>query len=152
MDRCTTGAECVRMRQNRSMARPPLYDEETIARVEAALIAGQTPLVVSRLYGLPRSTVYKIRGRMSIDVTNDSNVSDMSQTVTKSKGPAVSLDDLLASVLEDNLKALQVIARTTQSERYVNGQSAAQIAALYEKIATFSVQLLSAASEGPDEN
>ncbi len=140
------------MRQNSSMARPPAHDDETIARVEAALIAGQTPLVVSRLYGLPRSTVYKIRSRMSTDVTNDSNVSDMSQTVTKSKGPAVSLDDLLASVLEDNLKALQVIARTTQSERYVNGQSAAQIAALYEKIATFSVQLLSAASEGPDEN
>ena len=69
------------MRQNSSMARLPAHDDETIARVEAALIAGQTPLVVSRLYGLPRSTVYKIRGRMSIDVTNDSNVSDMSQTL-----------------------------------------------------------------------
>tara|TARA_R110000868_G_scaffold56361_1_gene174483 strand:- start:266 stop:670 length:405 start_codon:yes stop_codon:yes gene_type:complete len=134
------------------MARPPLYDEETIARVEAALIAGQTPTVVSRLYGLPRTTVLKIRGRMSTTVTKEPEVCDASQTVTKPKGPAVSLDDLLASVLEDNLKALQVIARTTQSERYVNGQSAAQIAALYEKIATFSVQLLSAASEGPDEN
>ena len=140
------------MRQNRSMARPIAHDEETIARVEAALIAGQTPLVVSRLYGLPRSTVYKIRGRMSIDVTNDSNVSDMSQTVTKSKGPDVSLDDLLASVLEDNLKALQVIARVTQSEKYIHGQTAGQIGNLYEKIAAFTVQLLSAAAEGPDED
>jgi hypothetical protein len=138
------------MSQNRSMARPIAHDEETIARVEAALVAGQTPLVVSRLYGLPRSTVYKIRGRMSIDVTNSPTVSDMSQTVMTPKAPVVSLDDLLASVLEDNLKALQVIARTTQSERYVHGQSAAQIAALYEKIANFSVQLLSAAAEGPN--
>lgn len=140
------------MRQNRHMARPIAHDEETISRVEAALLAGQTPLVVSRLYGLPRSTVYKIRGRMSTDVTNQPQVSDMSQTAKPAKGPSVSLDDLLASVLEDNLKALQVIARTTQSERYINGQSAAQIATLYEKIATFSVQLLSAAAEGTNED
>ena len=134
------------------MARPTIYDEETIARVEAALMAGQTPTVVSRLHGLPRSTVIKIRSRMSTIVTNTTDVCDASQTIKTPKAPAVSLDDLLASVLEDNLKALQVIARTTQSERYVNGQSAAQIAALYEKIATFSVQLLSAASEGPNED
>lgn len=140
------------MRQNRSMARPNVYDEETIARVEAALMAGQTPTVVSRLHGLPRTTIITIRDRMSSNVGNLQPVSDASETNKKSKTPAVSLDDLLASVLEDNLKALQVIARTTQSERYVNGQSAAQIAALYEKIATFSVQLLSAASEGPNEN
>ena len=89
---------------------------------------------------------------MSSNVGNSPAVSDASETSKTPKTPVVSLDDLLASVLEDNLKALQVIARTTQSERYVNGQSAAQIATLYEKIATFSVQLLSAASEGPDEN
>ncbi len=140
------------MRQNRSMARPPLYDQETIARVEAALIAGQTPTVVSRLYGLPRTTVIKIRSRMSTNVTNIPEVSDVSQTVTKSKGPEVSLDDLLASVLEDNLKALQVISRVTQSEKYIHGQTAGQIGNLYEKIAAFTVQLLSAAAEGPDEN
>ena len=134
------------------MARPNIYDEETIARVEAALLAGQTPTVVSRLYGLPRTTIITIRDRMSSNVGNTPAVSDASETSKTPKTPVVSLDDLLASVLEDNLKALQVIARTTQSERYVNGQSAAQIATLYEKIATFSVQLLSAASEGPDEN
>lgn len=89
---------------------------------------------------------------MSTVVTNTTDVCDASQTIKTPKAPSVSLDDLLASVLEDNLKALQVIARTTQSERYVNGQTAGQIALLYEKIATFSVQLLTAASEGPDEN
>jgi hypothetical protein len=89
---------------------------------------------------------------MASSVGNSQPVSDASVTNKTPKAPAVSLDDLLASVLEDNLKALQVIARTTQSERYVNGQSAAQIATLYEKIATFSVQLLSAASEGPNED
>ena len=89
---------------------------------------------------------------MSTVVTNTTDVCDASQTVTKPKAPSVSLDDLLASVLEDNLKALQVIARTTQSERYVNGQTAGQIAILYEKIATFSVQLLTAAAEPPDSN
>ncbi len=140
------------MSQNRSMARPNIYDEETIARVEAALMAGQTPTVVSRLHGLPRTTIITIRDRMSSSVGKLQPVSDASETVTTVKAPTVSLDDLLASVLEDNLKALQVIARTTQSERYVNGQSAAQIATLYEKIATFSVQLLSAASEGPNED
>jgi hypothetical protein len=134
------------------MARPTIYDDETIARVEAALLAGQTPTVVSRLHGLPRTTVIMIRSRMSNVVTIGPDVSDASETVTATKGHAVSLDDLLASVLEDNLKALQVIARTTQSERYINGQSAAQIAALYEKIANFSVQLLSAAAEGPNED
>ena len=134
------------------MARPQLYDEETIAQIEAALIAGKTPTVVSRLYGLPRTTIITIRDRMASKVLNTSMVFDVSETVANPKAPSVSLDDLLASVLEDNLKALQVISRTTQSERYVNGQSAAQIATLYEKIATFSVQLLSAASEGPDEN
>jgi hypothetical protein len=89
---------------------------------------------------------------MSSSVGNSQPISDASVTNKKPKAPAVSLDDLLASVLEDNLKALQVIARTTQSERYINGQSAAQIAALYEKIANFSVQLLSAAAEGPNED
>jgi hypothetical protein len=115
-------------------------------------MAGQTPTVVSRLHGLPRTTIITIRDRMSSSVGKLQPVSDASETVTTVKAPTVSLDDLLASVLEDNLKALQVIARTTQSERYINGQSAAQIAALYEKIATFSVQLLSAASEGPNED
>ena len=89
---------------------------------------------------------------MSSTVTKETEVSDASLTVTKPTSPAVSLDDLLASVLEDNLKALQVISRTTQSERYINGQSAAQIAALYEKIANFSIQLLSAAAEPSDSN
>jgi hypothetical protein len=89
---------------------------------------------------------------MASKVLNTSMVFDVSETVANPKAPAASLDDLLASVLEDNLKALQVIARTTQSERYINGQSAAQIAALYEKIANFSVQLLSAAAEGPNED
>jgi len=140
------------MSQNRSMARPQLYDSETIAQVEAALIAGKTPTVVSRLYGLPRTSIITIRDRMSSKVGNTPPVSDASITNKTPKVPAVSLDDLLASVLEDNLKALQVIARTTQSERYINGQSAAQIAALYEKIANFSVQLLSAAAEGPHED
>jgi hypothetical protein len=134
------------------MARPQLYDPETIAQVEAALIAGKTPTVVSRLYGLPRTTIITIRDRMASKVENTQPVSDTSITNKTSKSPTVSLDDLLASVLEDNLKALQVIARTTQSERYINGQSAAQIAALYEKIATFSVQLLSAAAEGTNED
>jgi hypothetical protein len=134
------------------MARPNIYDEETIARVEAALLAGQTPTNVSRLHGLPRTTIITIRDRMASSVGNSQPVSDASVTNKTPKAPAVSLDDLLASVLEDNLKALQVIARTTQSERYINGQSAAQIAALYEKIANFSVQLLSAASEGPNED
>jgi len=134
------------------MARPQLYDSETIAQVEAALIAGKTPTVVSRLYGLPRTSIITIRDRMSSKVGNTPPVSDASITNKTPKAPAVSLDDLLASVLEDNLKALQVVARTTQSERYINGQSAAQIAALYEKIATFSVQLLSAAAEGTNED
>ena len=140
------------MRQNRSMARPNVYDEETIARVEAALMAGQTPTVVSRLHGLPRTTIITIRDRMSSNVGNQQPVSDASETNKKSKTPAVSLDDLLASVLEDNLKALQVISRVTQSEKYIHGQTAGQIGNLYEKIAAFTVQLLSAAAEGPDED
>jgi len=89
---------------------------------------------------------------MSTVVNIGPDVCDASQTAKTAKAPAVSLDDLLASVLEDNLKALQVIARTTQSERYINGQTAGQIAILYEKIATFSVQLLSAAAEPSDSN
>lgn len=140
------------MRQNSSMARPNVYDEETIARVEAALMAGQTPTVVSRLHGLPRTTIITIRDRMSSNVGNQQPVSDASETNKKSKTPAVSLDDLLASVLEDNLKALQVISRVTQSEKYIHGQTAGQIGNLYEKIAAFTVQLLSAAAEGPDED
>lgn len=134
------------------MARPNVYDEETIARVEAALMAGQTPTVVSRLHGLPRTTIITIRDRMSSNVGNQQPVSDASETNKKSKTPAVSLDDLLASVLEDNLKALQVISRVTQSEKYIHGQTAGQIGNLYEKIAAFTVQLLSAAAEGPDED
>ena len=67
--------------------------------------------------------------------------------ITSTILPTKSLDDLLTSVLEDSLKALQAIARTAQSERYINGQSAAQIAALHERIANFSIQLLSAAAE-----
>ena len=134
------------------MARPNVYDEETIARVEAALMAGQTPTVVSRLHGLPRTTIITIRDRMSSNVGNQQPVSDASETNKKSKTPAVSLDDLLASVLEDNLKALQVISRVTQSEKYIHGQTAGQIGNLYEKIVAFTVQLLSAAAEGPDED
>lgn len=138
------------MRQNRSMARRVPTDPEILAQVEAALIAGQTLASVSRLYGLPKTTVQSIRNRMTSRVSEltDSNRPNEDRTIL----PTRSLDDLLTSVLEDNLKALQMIARTAQNERYINGQTAAAIAALYEKIATFSVQLLSAAAEPPDSN
>ena len=77
------------------MARPPLYDEETIARVEAALIAGQTPTAVSRLYGLPRTTVIKIRSRMSSTVTKETEVSDASLTSVS----FVTVDDIRLRIL-----------------------------------------------------
>ena len=123
------------------MARGNTTDPEILAQVESALIAGQSPSVIARSCGLPRTTIISIRDRMKAPVEGSRH--DITSTIL----PTKSLDDLLTSVLEDSLKALQAIARTAQSERYINGQSAAQIAALHERIANFSIQLLSAAAE-----
>jgi len=128
------------------MARGNITDPQTLAQIESSLIAGQSPAVIARLCGLPRTTIYSIRDRMKAPVESVRT----EKTVTNL--PVKSLDDLLTSVLEDSLKALQMIARTAQSERYINGQSAAQIAALHERIANFSIQLLSAAAEPSDSN
>jgi len=128
------------------MARGNITDPEILAQIESSLIAGQSPAAIARLCGLPRTTIYSIRDRMKAPVEpvrTDKTVTNL---------PTKSLDDLLTSVLEDSLKALQAIARTAQSERYINGQSAAQIAALHERIANFSIQLLSAAAEPSDSN
>jgi hypothetical protein len=128
------------------MARGNTTEPEILAQVESALIAGQSPSVIARSCGLPRTTIISIRDRMTTPVEQSRH--DITTTIL----PTKSLDDLLTSVLEDSLKALQAIARTAQSERYINGQSAAQIAALHERIANFSIQLLSAAAEPNQDN
>jgi DNA-binding IclR family transcriptional regulator len=113
------------------------------AQIQAAILAGAKQADLARHYGMPRSTITRIRMRMN----EEQVVNGSAQRIVEA---STNLDERLAELLAESLSALIGIAKTTQDEAYRKSQNAAALATLYEKIAATTLQILSAASEAND--
>lgn len=134
--RCIRHNKVMESRQGRKI------DGELEAAIQAALIAGQRQSDIARHYGLPDSTVMRIRKRMT-----DTQLQALANTQTQQQ---TQLDDMLVDLLADNIKAMQGIARTAHDAKYREQQNAAALAKLYDAIATTTLQILNAAAEPGD--
>jgi len=113
---------------------------EVEAQIQAAILAGAKQADLARHYGMPKSTITRIRNRMNEEAV----VNGSAQRIVEA---STNLDERLAELLAENLSALIGIAKTTQDETYRKSQNAAALATLYEKIASTTLQILSAAAE-----
>lgn len=139
--RCITYGRCIRHNNGMESRQGRKIDGELEAAIQAALIAGQRQSDIARHYGLPDSTVMRIRKRMT-----DTQLQALANTQTQQQAQ---LDDMLVDLLADNIKAMQGIARTAHDAKYREQQNAAALAKLYDAIATTTLQILNAAAE-PD--
>lgn len=113
---------------------------EVEAQIQAAIIAGAKQADLARQFGMPRSTITRIRNRMN----EEQVVNGAAQRIIEA---STNLDERMAELLADNLSALIGIAKTTQDEVYRKSQNAAALATLYREIATTTLQILAAAAE-----
>jgi DNA-binding IclR family transcriptional regulator len=118
---------------------------EVEAQIQAALLAGAKQADLARQFGMPRSTVTRIRMRMN----EEQVVNGSAQRIIEA---STNLDERMAELLAENLSALIGIAKTTQDETYRKSQNAAALATLYEKIAATTLQILSAAAEANEHS
>lgn len=113
---------------------------EVEAQIQAAIIAGAKQADLARQFGMPRSTITRIRMRMN----EEQVVNGAAQRIIEA---SKNLDERMAELLAENLSALIGIAKTTQDEVYRKSQNAAALATLYREIATTTLQILTAAAE-----
>lgn len=113
---------------------------EVEAQIQAAIIAGAKQADLARQFGMPRSTITRIRMRMN----EEQVVNGAAQRIIEA---STNLDERMAELLADNLSALIGIAKTTQDEVYRKSQNAAALATLYREIAATTLQILAAAAE-----
>lgn len=113
---------------------------EVEAQIQAAIIAGAKQADLARQFGMPRSTITRIRMRMN----EEQVVNGAAKRIIEA---STNLDERMAELLAENLLALIGIAKTTQDEVYRKSQNAAALATLYREIATTTLQILTAAAE-----
>jgi DNA-binding IclR family transcriptional regulator len=113
---------------------------EVEAQIQAAIIAGAKQADLARQFGMPRSTITRIRMRMN----EEQVVNGAAKRIIEA---STNLDERMAELLAENLSALIGIAKTTQDEVYRKSQNAAALATLYREIATTTLQILTAAAE-----
>lgn len=113
---------------------------EVEAQIQAAIIAGAKQADLARQFGMPRSTITRIRMRMN----EEQVVNGAARRIIEA---STNLDERMAELLAENLTALIGIAKTTQDEVYRKSQNAAALATLYREIATTTLQILTAAAE-----
>lgn len=113
---------------------------EVEAQIQAAIIAGAKQADLARQFGMPRSTITRIRMRMN----EEQVVNGAARRIIEA---STNLDERMAELLAENLSALIGIAKTTQDEVYRKSQNAAALATLYREIATTTLQILTAAAE-----
>lgn len=113
---------------------------EVEAQIQAAIIAGVKQADLARQFGMPRSTITRIRMRMN----EEQVVNGSAQRIVDA---SVTLDERMAELLAENLSALIGIAKTAQNESYRTAQNAAALADLYKEIASTTLSILAAAAE-----
>ncbi|MDP9485746.1 MAG: hypothetical protein M3Q49_08195 [Actinomycetota bacterium] len=113
------------------------YSPETKAAAMAALLTGQSIGSVAKEYEIPRSTV----GNWSSQVRREGTVPD-----TKKE----EIGDLLASYLEENLRSLRSQAEVFGKARWLEKQSASELAVLHGVQTDKAIRLLEAMSRAGD--
>jgi transposase-like protein len=108
--------------------------DEIRQQVAGALLAGVGVSEVSRRYSLPKSTVCLIKSQLPVQVEH------------VGRPTRESLDELIADSLRSNLRAQRNMTDVASEPEYIRGQSAAQVAELYEVLADHAVRLLEAAA------
>jgi transposase-like protein len=104
------------------------------ADIIAQLIVGNGVNEVARQHQISKAAVSKIK----------SELDDDSKKLIPSNSDE-RIEDLLVDSLKHHLKALNKIAQVAQDEIYILNQSAGQIADLHQQLASWSLQILSAA-------
>jgi DNA-binding IclR family transcriptional regulator len=113
------------------------------AQIQAAILAGAKQADLARHYGMPKSTITRIRNRMN----EEQVVNGSAQRIVEA---STNLDERLAELLGESLTALIGIAKTAQDEVYRKTQNAGALADLYKEIASVTLQVLNAAAEAND--
>jgi DNA-binding IclR family transcriptional regulator len=113
------------------------------AQIQAAILAGAKQADLARHYGMPKSTITRIRNRMN----EEQVVNGAAQRIVEA---STNLDERLAELLGESLTALIGIAKTAQDEVYRKTQNAGALADLYKEIASVTLQVLNAAAEAND--
>ncbi len=116
---------------------------EVEAQIQAAILAGAKQADLARHYGMPKSTITRIRNRMN----EEQVVNGSAQRIVEA---STNLDERLAELLGESLTALIGIAKTAQDEVYRKTQNAGALADLYKEIASVTLQVLNAAAEAND--
>jgi DNA-binding IclR family transcriptional regulator len=116
---------------------------EVEAQIQAAIMAGAKQADLARHYGMPKSTITRIRNRMN----EEQVVNGSAQRIVEA---STNLDERLAELLGESLTALIGIAKTAQDEVYRKTQNAGALADLYKEIASVTLQVLNAAAEAND--
>lgn len=117
------------------------YAEEIKARCLAALLAGQSPALLSREFGIPIGTLKswksrQLRGESVATVATDERAA---------------IGALLLDYLAETLLTAKAQQRMFRNEEWVHKQSAAEIATLHGISVDKAVQLLQALSDPDDD-
>lgn len=114
------------------------YSEETKAAVMAALLEGQSLNYVAKEYNIPKSTV----ANWSAELNREGVVPNQKKE---------EIGNLLVSYIALSLKTLQRQVKKFADEKWLEKQSASEVAVLHGVIADKTIRLLEALS-GPEEN
>jgi transposase-like protein len=109
------------------------YGDETRAAVMAALLTGQTVSAVANAYNLDKSTVSRWRSRIDATALQD---------VATEKGETI--ETLLLDYVQQNLRTLKAQSIEVGRAKYIQKQSASELAVLHGVLADKTVRILAA--------
>lgn len=112
------------------------YSDEIKAQVMASLLAGQAITAVAKEYQLPRSTVGKWRKQLAerVHVGVEQKNAETSTT----------LDELLLGYVETNLVTLRAQSEFFRDKKWLQRQSASELAVLHGVVADKTIRILEA--------
>ena len=114
------------------------YSEETKAAVMAALLEGQSLNYVAKQYKIPKSTI----ANWSAELNRDGMVPDQKKE---------EIGDLLICYVALSLKTLQRQVKKFADEKWLEQQSASEVAVLHGVIADKTIRLLEALAGDAEE-
>jgi transposase-like protein len=118
------------------------YDQELIARVVAAVLAGSSVSAVAREYRIPKGTVstwVKRKGRSLVDGAPSGETVAVAATQKRER-----IGDLIIDNLEAQLEATKSIARVVSDDDWIKKQPASELAILFGVISDKSFRILEA--------
>ena len=114
------------------------YSDEVKAAVMAALLAGQSVSQTAKEYGIPKGTVSGWRAHLN----------GVAKVTTQKKER---IGELLVEYLNENLITLKAQAVFSRSEKWLNKQTAAELAVLHGVMNDKSRSLLEALSNAAND-